>query len=316
MLSPGVSVVIPVYKSALILPALLARLEAVLLNCAVHFEVVLVCDGGAGDECWKLVRDRAGRCSWLRGLALAKNYGQHAATLAGIRVACYDRIVTLDDDLQHPPESIPQLLGRLTDDVDVVYGQPINAMGGPFRAFLSRSFRNTISCLTDISHTSGMTAFRAVRTSVRERFPGRRLPLASVDLLLALVTRRVAFVPVHFDPRLAGRSNYNLLKLTSMAFAWVLAANPKVRWWTICISACWLVLVILMLARLIAVLVSGSAILTESNFWGGFVVWIVALQLGLLGFFGCFTRQIPTDSSGFPHAIVEDKINFPGQNVS
>ena len=110
MLSPGVSVVIPVYNSALILPALLARLEAVLLNHAVHFEVVLVCDGGGGDECWKLIRDRAGQCSWLRGLALAKNYGQHAATLAGIRVACYDRIVTLDDDLQHPPESIPQLL--------------------------------------------------------------------------------------------------------------------------------------------------------------------------------------------------------------
>ena len=127
----GISIVIPVYNSEASLDELAARLAGTLPGINDFFEVILVNDGSQ-DSSWQHVEALADRYAWLSGINLMRNYGQHNALLAGIRAANYELVVTLDDDLQHPPEEIGKLVGRLTAGYDVVYGTPDREQHGFF----------------------------------------------------------------------------------------------------------------------------------------------------------------------------------------
>src|SRR5438094_1990124 len=128
----AVSVVVPVYNSQDLLPNLAKRLCLTLGNAARAFELVLVNDG-SHDRSWDVIGDLAMIHPWLRGINLVRNYGQHNALLCGVRAARYEIAVTMDDDLQHPPEEIPKLLERLGADIDVVYGMPAQEQHGLWR---------------------------------------------------------------------------------------------------------------------------------------------------------------------------------------
>src|SRR5512142_42593 len=112
-LPPGLSVVVPAYNSAETLAELVARLARVLPGLARDFEVILVNDGSR-DGTWSVIRALAAEHGFVKGVNLMRNYGQHNALLCGIRAARFDRTVTMDDDLQHPPESLPALVSALT----------------------------------------------------------------------------------------------------------------------------------------------------------------------------------------------------------
>ena len=118
-----VSVVIPVYNSSTVLSALVDRLKPVLASHFDTYELILVNDGSS-DESWQVIRTLVTKHSWIRGINLMRNYGQHNALLCGIRAVRHEIIVTMDDDLQHPPEEIPKLLQKLNEGYDVVYGTP------------------------------------------------------------------------------------------------------------------------------------------------------------------------------------------------
>jgi undecaprenyl-phosphate 4-deoxy-4-formamido-L-arabinose transferase len=106
---PGLSVVVPVYRSETILPELARRLAEVLPTLTEHYELVLVNDSSP-DGSWDVISRLASQHPWIHAINLMRNYGQHNALLCGIRAAQYAILVTMDDDLQHPPEEIPKLL--------------------------------------------------------------------------------------------------------------------------------------------------------------------------------------------------------------
>ena len=106
----GLSLVVPVYRSEAILPDLVQRLSQTLPSLASEYELILVNDSSP-DHSWDVISAILLRqYSWIHPINLMRNYGQHNALLCGIRAARYDVIVTMDDDLQHPPEEIPKLL--------------------------------------------------------------------------------------------------------------------------------------------------------------------------------------------------------------
>ncbi|HYF66254.1 MAG TPA: glycosyltransferase, partial [Herpetosiphonaceae bacterium] len=107
---PSLSILVPVYRSALILPDLVARIESALAG--YEKELILINDGSP-DNSAEVVKELAAGYAWVRGISLMRNYGQHNALLCGIRAASNDVIVTMDDDLQHPPEEVPKLLEKL-----------------------------------------------------------------------------------------------------------------------------------------------------------------------------------------------------------
>ncbi len=133
----AISIVIPVYNSEGSLPELISRLGRLLPQVSTRYEVILVNDGSR-DRSWEVVCRLAREHDWVRGINLMRNYGQHNALLCGIRAARHDIIVTMDDDLQHPPEEIPKLLDKLAEGFDVVYGTPQREQHGFWRDLASQ----------------------------------------------------------------------------------------------------------------------------------------------------------------------------------
>jgi glycosyltransferase involved in cell wall biosynthesis len=123
MITRSVSIVVPVYNSEESLPILVHRLDQIRESVASQLEAVLINDGSR-DRSAMVMDDLAKRYSWVGAISLLRNYGQHNALLCGIRGAENEIIVTMDDDLQNPPEEIPKLLAKLHDGNDVVYGHP------------------------------------------------------------------------------------------------------------------------------------------------------------------------------------------------
>lgn len=207
-----ISVVIPVYNSENSLEPLIERLLPVLDAAAPASEVILVNDASR-DGSWPVIERLAAAHARVRGINLMRNYGQHNALLCGIRAARYDVIVTMDDDLQHPPEEIPRLLARLDDGYDVVYGTPQREQHGLWRNMASRITKLALQSAMGAETASSVSAFRTFRTQLRVAFDSYRGPFVSIDVLLTWATTRFAAVPVPHQPRLIGESNYTFRKL-------------------------------------------------------------------------------------------------------
>lgn len=207
-----VSVVIPVYNSEGSLPIVAERLSRVLEPQRELGELILVNDG-SWDRSWEVIQDLASRHTWIRGIRLMRNYGQHNALLCGIRLARYPVIVTLDDDLQTPPEEIPRLLAELETGYDVVYGSPQAQAHGILRDFASSITKLALQSAMGAKTARKVSAFRAFRTHLREAFANYSGPQVSIDVLLTWGTRNFSAIPVRNDPRTIGVSNYTLRKL-------------------------------------------------------------------------------------------------------
>jgi len=209
---PGTSVVIPVYNSALNLAELLGRLQLVLQARPAEYEIILVNDGSQ-DQSWDVICQLAQQQPGLRGINLMRNYGQHNALLCGIRAAAYDVIVTLDDDLQNPPEEIPALLAKLSEGYDVIYGTGRQEQHGLWRNLASQVTKLTLQGAMGAATARQVSAFRVFRTQVRDAFETYRGPFPSIDVLLTWGAARFGAVSVQHDPRRVGASNYTFRKL-------------------------------------------------------------------------------------------------------
>lgn len=206
------SVVVPVYNSELNLPALLKELASELPRLARRYEVILVNDGSR-DASWKVVEQLVGEHEFVRGFDLMRNYGQHNALLAGVRCARYDVIVTMDDDLQHPPAEIAPLLDKLDEGFDVVYGTPQAMQHEYLRSLASRVTKVALQSAMGAETARNISAFRAFRTHLREAFSHYQNPFVSLDVLLTWGSAKFVGVPVRHEPRRVGQSNYTLWKL-------------------------------------------------------------------------------------------------------
>ena len=208
-----ISVVVPVYNGAASLDELVSRIDGA-LGGRDH-EIVLVNDGSS-DGSWPQIARLASEQQHIRGLDLTKNFGQHNALLAGIRAASGDVIVTLDDDLQNPPEEIPKLLDRLEQGYDVVYGTPAVRQHKWWRNVAARLVRYSLrTSMGGIATSVG--PFRALRTPLRDSFASFSGPYVSIDVLLSWATSRFTSVEVEHAERRSGPSTYSFAKLASLA---------------------------------------------------------------------------------------------------
>lgn len=214
---PGsISVVVPVHDSAGILRPLVGRLEPVLRASGRPYELLLVNDGSR-DGSWAVIEEIARAHPWVRGIDLMRNYGQHNALLCGIRAARHAIVVTIDDDLQHPPEEIPALLGALEGGNDVVYGAPVQEQHGLLRDLASQVTKLALAQAMGAPIARQVSAYRAFRTSLRDAFASYDGYYVSIDVLLTWGTTRFAAIPVAHAPRHEGVSSYTFRKLVTHA---------------------------------------------------------------------------------------------------
>jgi glycosyltransferase involved in cell wall biosynthesis len=211
-LPAGISAVIPVHRSEATLPLLIPRLTAALELLGPQHEIILV-DDGSPDGSWGVIASAAQADSRVRGIRLMRNFGQHNALLVGIRQARFAYTVTLDDDLQNPPEEIARLVERLTDDVDVVYGAPASEQHSVWRSAASQITKYALEEAMGATAARSVSAFRVFRTELRRGFERYQSPDISIDVLLTWSTTRFAMIRVKHEPRAYGRSNYSFGRL-------------------------------------------------------------------------------------------------------
>jgi len=223
---PGVSIVVPVYNSADTLSPLVAGFSAAMDSTGRPYEVILV-DDGSTDASWETIVALSRADPRIRGLSLMRNYGQHNALLAGIRAARQPVTVTLDADLQHPPEAIPDLIEELDRGHDVVYGTPLHPQHGWWRNLITHQVRLALRSAMGIEIANYVSAFRAFRTELRDGFAGFSGPYVVVDVLLSWSTTRFGVVKITHAARREGRSSYSFRKLVVLTLTIVTAFSTR-----------------------------------------------------------------------------------------
>jgi polyisoprenyl-phosphate glycosyltransferase len=211
------SVVIPVYKSEESLPLLADGIEKAGRALGAEWEIIFVDDASQG-KTWEILQDLhrrdPGRICILR---LARNAGQHNAILCGFTQTRGEIVITMDDDLQNPPEEIPKLIEAVQRGFDVVIGAYETKQHGRARNMSGAMVDKVIRFLFRLPHDFQLTSFRAIRRPVIEAAVemGGSFPYITA-MLLANSTNQTN-VPVKHVPRLFGKSNYNLRNTVQLA---------------------------------------------------------------------------------------------------
>jgi undecaprenyl-phosphate 4-deoxy-4-formamido-L-arabinose transferase len=211
-----VSIVIPVYNEAANLGALWGRLRPVLDTCAHRCEVIFIDDGSA-DSSLQLLREFAAADQRVRVVELARNFGQHAAILAGFRECRGDIVVTLDADLQNPPEEIPRLLEAIDEGNDVVGGWREERQDDVFRRYASRLHNQLTSLIVGVPMRDYGCMLRAYRRHIVDTLIECDEKAVFVPALANSFAKRVKEIKVGHDPRAGGESKYNLYRLAILS---------------------------------------------------------------------------------------------------
>ncbi len=305
-LERGLSVVVPVYNSAKIVPELVSSLCSVLPTCDRPFEIILVNDASSDDSWEQIAAQCRAFSDVVRGVNLSRNFGQHNATLCGIRLARFDVTITMDDDFQHPPEEIPKLLRRLDrGDADVVYGVPAVRRHSRMRNFLTRLTKQTAARLTGLERVETQSPFRAFYTQLRDAFAGYMGPDVLLDVLLGWGTSRFATVPVEHAARRHGRSNYNAARLFNMAILTLTAySTVPLR------LASWIGLTLTVFGVAVFGYVVAIRVLFGSVPGFPFLASLIAIfggaQLFALGLFGEYLTRVFNHALGRPTYVIKE----------
>lgn len=208
------SVVVPVYQGEKTLLELAERLNASLPLFCKKYEVIFVNDGSR-DNSWELIAAIGKKYSWAHGINLMRNYGQDNATLCGIRAARFPITITMDDDLQHPPEELHKLVEMLEEGEDVVFGVAQKVHENIFRLLVTNLTKKILASIIRSKTLREISALRAFRTHVRDAFAHFNSPSVNLDFLLSWATSKFTSTPINLEKRKSGKSNYTFSKLVS-----------------------------------------------------------------------------------------------------
>lgn len=213
----GLSIVVPVYRSHDCLDMLVSSIYDAVHALNIPFELILVNDASP-DDSWNKIQQLSQQYDWVKGLDMLRNNGQHAAVLAGVREAGFSLCVTMDDDLQHNPQDISQMLANLEPTFDVVYAYPQQQQHGFVRDFLSATYKRLICFGLNIPSMKQLSAYRLFRTHLRDGFATYNAPNPVFDALLTWSTKRFTFIYTEHRPRQFGKSGYTAWALIKHVF--------------------------------------------------------------------------------------------------
>lgn len=268
-MQPYLSVVVPVYNSQLSLTELHQRLTQVLKTTGRSYEIIMV-DDGSRDDSYNIMKKLRQGDPQVGIIRLQGNFGQHAATLCGFQYCRGQVVVTLDDDLQNPPEEIPRLLDYLQQGFDVVFGIPIVKQHSFYRRWGSRLVNWCLAMIFPQAQNHRSSSMRVLTIDLVRRILERRPGHVYLAALIFRDAERIGNVPVTHEPRRFGSSNYDLAK--SMKLAGTLLINYSdlpLRM----VQGIWSVVLLICLA--------GSSILIAGNNYQG-AVWFLLSGLCII----------------------------------
>ena len=211
------SIVVPVYRSALILPRLIEQISAEMnqAGLAGNFELLLVNDASP-DDSWQVILSLVKKYHFVRGISLRRNFGQHNATMAGLNCVRGEFVVIMDDDLQHPPQAINDMLRALGQNYDVCYTRYLNRQHVAWKKLGSQFNDLVATYLLNKPKGLYLSSFKAIRREVADEIVKYDGPYAYVDGLILDITRSITTIDVEHQARDEGEGNYNLRRSLSL----------------------------------------------------------------------------------------------------
>jgi polyisoprenyl-phosphate glycosyltransferase len=313
----SLSIVLPCHDEASVLPELFRRLDAVLGDLEPDVEVVCV-DDGSSDGTWEIVKAKAGADPRYRGLRLSRNFGHQVALTAGLWAARGDAVITMDSDLQHPPEMIPALIAKARDGYEVVTAvRREEDVEGWFKVRSASFFYWALNRLTALDLPHGGADFRYMARPVVDSM----LRMPERHRFLRGLTRWIGFEQATIEyergPRLGGRSKYTLRRMMRFAFDAIVAFSAvplKV--------ASVLGLAVSMLGGLYGLYVIGVWAFSDAAVpgWTSVAIMVIVLggvQLACIGIIGQYLGRMYEEIKGRPLFIVwEDTEAGSGRDAS
>lgn len=216
-MSLKLSIVIPVYRSQNILPELVNEIKQSTDNLKLQdqFELILVSDASP-DGSWQVISDLHKQFGFIKGILLRKNFGQHSATMAGLNYSSGEIVVVMDDDLQHPPSEIGNLMRAINEGADVCYTHYKGRQHAWWKILGSRFSNFIVTLLMNKPIGLYLSSFKAIRREVVLEVIKYDGPYAYLDGLILSVTRSIKSIDIAHQQRHEGKGNYNLKRSISL----------------------------------------------------------------------------------------------------
>jgi undecaprenyl-phosphate 4-deoxy-4-formamido-L-arabinose transferase len=312
------SVVIPIYNEEAGLESLFARLYPALDGLRLGYEVIFVNDGSRDRSAAILREQFAKRPDVTRVVLLNGNFGQHMAIMAGFERVRGERVVTLDADLQNPPEEIAKLLAKMDEGYDYVGGVRGERHDNAFRRMGSRAMNRLRERITRIRMTDQGCMLRAYSRDIIDAINACREVSTFIPALAYTFARRPTEVEVAHEARAAGKSKYSLYSLIRLNFDLVTGFSvvplQVFSFFGIMVSVGSVLLYIVVMARRI---VAGAPLDTLGTFWDRdilqfFLTGLVLFGLGLIGeYVGRIYQQVRARPRYLVQAVLERETGSP-----
>ena len=307
---PTLSIVIPVFNEAAVIPELLSRLMALLQQIDVTAEVIFV-DDGSKDGSFELLEGAAREDGRFRLLSLSRNFGHQVATTAGIDYARGEATVIMDADLQDPPEVIVEMLRKWDEGFDVVYGTRASRAGDSlFKILSARLFYRLFASLIPIEAPLDAGDFRLMSRRVVVTLRALRESHRFVRGMVSWLGFKQASVVFHRSPRFAGKTKYPLAKMVRFAVDGVTSFSiVPLRF------ATYVGLFISLVAIGIAIWATVAHYFLDNVIPGWTTIVVVAsllssVQLVMIGMLGEYVGRIYEEVKRRPLYVVGDSVNL------
>ena len=305
-----VSFVIPCYRSERTLPHVIAEIEEKMNTLGTYQYDIFLVNDCSPDNTFQVIRKLCGEYENIKGIDFARNFGQHAALMAGLRHADGDYVVCLDDDGQTPADEVDRLLNKLEEGYDAVYAQYDHKQHSAFRNLGSKLNERMTRMMLGKPPELYLSSYFAVKRFVVEDMIRYENSYPYVIGLVLRATRNIANVPVNHREREAGTAGYTLKKLMGLWFNGFTAFSVKPLRAATCVGGVSAVIGFLygiytIIKRFVnpAVPMGFSSMMSAMVFFGGMIM----LMLGLIGE---YIGRIYISLNNSPQYVIREKLNI------
>jgi len=208
----NLSIIIPIYNSEKIIPILTNKIKKIITNKLKKSEIILVNDHSI-DRSWSTIKKISKKNSYIRGINLVKNYGQHNAIAAGLTYSRGKYLILMDDDLQHDPKYIPKILEQLLNGYDACYVRYLRRKHTFWKKFVSKLNHLTSSFLADKTTKIYTSSYKGFNKKIKNKIVSDKDKEVFLDWIILNNATKVKSIDVLHKKRLIGKTNYNLKKL-------------------------------------------------------------------------------------------------------
>jgi glycosyltransferase involved in cell wall biosynthesis len=301
------SVVIPVFNEEGNLKPLYTRLTKVMRALKRPYEIIFV-DDGSSDRSFQILKDIHNKDERVKVVRFTRNFGQHPAIMAGFNAARGEIIITLDADLQNPPEEIPKLIEKLDEGCEVVFGVFQERKHSAFRRAGSRFSKSVLARVLPVE-TTNLSGFRALRSYAVGQLKLLNEKSKFLDGLLCWMGYKVGTVEVEHDERYSGKTKYTTFKLVSLWLDMVISFTDfPLKISTVAGLLLGILSLLLALFYLIRYFLYGFSVPGFAT-TAILIAFFSGVQLFSLGILGEYMGRVNRDVKNKPEYIVRDRFD-------